>query len=156
LAESTFLRNWHSIDTKTDAEGRYTIHGMAAAKSNAVLFDTGPGRGYLHYYAAVDDSTGFAPVTLNVELQRGILIEGHLTDKDTGKPIRAHVWYRLLEKNDAIEKTPGYEWLPWGAWADDDTARTDADGRYRVTVLPGRGLLHIQAQTLNPTFYPPT
>jgi RNA polymerase sigma factor (sigma-70 family) len=155
VAESAFLRRWHAVETTTDEEGRYTLRGTAKAKDTVVLFDTKPGDGYLHYYAKADDTEAFAAVKLDVELQRGIVLEGRVTDKDSGKPVRAHVWYRPLADNDWEEKTPGYEWLAFGSWAEDDTATTGDDGRYRITVLPGRGLLHFQTQDLNPTEYPP-
>src|SRR5262249_4734253 len=147
---------WHSIETTTDTAGRYTLDGMAKSKDNVVLFDTPSDRGYLHFYAKLDDTDGFAPVTLDAELRRGVVVEGRLTDKDTGKPIRAHVFSHPLEKNELLEKTPGYDWQAFGAWPQDDSPRTDADGRYRLTALPGPGLLQIQSHDLNPTAYPPT
>jgi len=155
-AEASFLRQWHQVETTTDAGGRYTLRGTAAEKETVLLFDPPRGSEYLHYYAKAESNTAFGAKTFDVELRRGVVVEGRLTDKDTGRPVRAHVFYAPLEGNDFAEKTPGYEWLPWGASPTDDHAQTDDDGRYRLVVLPGPGVLHIQTWDLNATVYPPT
>ena len=156
VAEAEFLRRWHHVETTTDLAGRYSLRGLEAGKSSVVLFDAEPGRGYLHAYSEAPKPNDFGPSSLDMSLRRGVVVEGRVTDKETGKPIRANLWYRPLETNDFLAKTPGYEWLPFGAEAHDDTTQTDADGRYKLSVLPGPGLLHFQTHDLNPTVYPTT
>lgn len=156
MAEASFLRQWHAVETTTDADGKYTLMGTAPARETVVLFDPPPGRGYLHAYATAESRVEVAPKALDADLRRGVVVEGRLTDRDTGKPVRAHVFYRPLDGNAATETTPGYGWLPWGPTPRDDETRTDADGNYRLVVLPGPGLLHVQTWDLNPTVYPPT
>ena len=42
---------------------------------------------YVTIYVAVPDPPGIAPVSLEINLHKGIWIEGKVTDKETGKPV---------------------------------------------------------------------
>jgi RNA polymerase sigma factor (sigma-70 family) len=143
--ESAFFRRWVKVEAKTDREGRYTLDRLPKLKQHIVLVDPPAGSSHLHYFAEVRDAEGFKPITLNVDLQPAVLVTGRVTDKATGQPIRARVWYRPLQENEFEDRTPGYTIEGHGPWGTNDDALTDADGCYRVHVLPGAGLLHVQA-----------
>ena len=78
---------------------------------------------------------------IEIQVQRGIWIEGRVTHKQSGEPLSATVGYLALKKNPhALEKS-GLDW----DWI---TQRygTDSDGRYRVLGLPGPGVLLVTMQ----------
>jgi hypothetical protein len=118
---------------------------LPKVKQQIVLFGPPAGSGRLHYYAEVHDAEGFKPIALDIDLQPAVIVRGRVTDKATGKPVRARVWYRPLQGNGFEEQTPGY--TPDGAapWGEGDDGLTDKDGTFRVNALPGPGLLLVQA-----------
>ena len=143
--DSAFFRRWVRVEAKTDKDGRYTLDRLPKVKNHIVLVDPAAGSGYLNYFAEVHDAEGFKPIHLDVNLQPAVLVTGRITDKATGKPVRARVWYRPLQDNEFEDRTPGYTIEGHGPWANGDDQLTDADGVYRVNALPGPGLLHVQA-----------
>src|SRR5262249_9266108 len=77
------------------------------------------------------------PVTVDVELKRGVWIAGQITDKATGKPVPGGVQYFPLDGNPNLRDYPGFDgWPPGGAAAKED-------GSYRVLRLPGPGLVAV-------------
>jgi len=142
---SAFFRRSVKVETKTDANGRYTLDRLAKVKQHIVLFGPPAGSGRLHYYADVHDTAGFKPIPLDIELQPAVIVTGRVTDKDTGKPVRARVWYRPLQGNELEKRTPGYTPDGSAPWGEGDDGLTDKDGTYRVNALSGPGLLLVQA-----------
>jgi hypothetical protein len=135
-----------AVIANTDAVGRYRLDGLPKAAKRFVLFDPGAGSPLLHFYAAVPDTAGFAPVEVNVELHRGVVVTGRVTDRTTGRPVRADVYFGVLVTNEAIKTIPGLS-LAGGPIGGEESshAETDADGRYRLTVVPGPGVLCVRA-----------
>jgi hypothetical protein len=78
------------------------------------------------------------PVRVDFALKRGTWIRGRVTDKATGKPVRAKVRYAAFRDNPHLRGAPGF----------DGSARaaTRADGSFTVLGLPGRGLLAVKAE----------
>ena len=52
---------------------------------------------------------GLAPVVHDTELHRGVVVHGRVTDRSTGRPIRARVIYAPLMNNPHFDTTPGYD-----------------------------------------------
>jgi len=139
----------HPVEAVTDAQGRYRLDGLGKVAKRVLVFDPPAGSPHLYRFAEVTGAGGFEPLALDVELVRGVVVSGRLTDRVTGRPARGRVFYESLRVNDEYARTPGY------AFPRDDPhaphlARsvdgyTDVEGRYRVTVLPGPGVLFVQA-----------
>jgi hypothetical protein len=87
-----------------------------------------------------------AAVNGDVDLLRGVILTGRVTDEVTGAGAPSRVFYRPLEKNALLDRFPGYGPpdlpAPWHRGRD---TKTDLDGRYKVTVMPGAGVVHFQA-----------
>jgi RNA polymerase sigma factor (sigma-70 family) len=130
--------NTPSIQTTTDAQGRYRLTGMPKGKGNEILAVPGSDQPYLPVRAVAPDSSGLDPVTVDIEVKRAISIEGRLTDKRTGKPARGVVCYLALGSNPYVRDYPGYEPGPGVP-----TPNVGEDGRFRVTGLPGPGVLAV-------------
>jgi len=109
------------------------------------------GTPYVRRFVDIADTEGFQPITADTELFRGVIVSGRLTDKATGRSALGSVRYDALAINDLARNTPGYlhplivspstTWIP-----QIDSTITNAQGRYRMTVLPGAGLLLVQAR----------
>jgi hypothetical protein len=83
------------------------------------------------------DSPGLEPVTVDVELKRGVWIEGKIIDKVTGKPVRGAVQYIPMDGNPNMRDYPGF--AGWFL----SMARTEEGGSYRVVCLPGPGVVGV-------------
>jgi protocatechuate 3,4-dioxygenase beta subunit len=132
--------------TVTDQEGRFTLHGLAKAKAYILVADPDEGTEHLHRFASVADTDGFVPAKADIDLPRGIVLTGRVTNTVSGKPAPARVFYRPLQSNDELGKFPAYSPpelpAPWHRGRD---TKTDLDGNYRITVMPGPGVVHVQA-----------
>jgi hypothetical protein len=86
---------------------------------------------------------GQQPVKLDFQLLRGHWIEGRLTDQSTGKPLPGSVQFFTFADNPILKEA--------GRGRVDlrRLRRTDADGRYRVVALPGRGIVAAIADNMN-------
>jgi RNA polymerase sigma factor (sigma-70 family) len=125
------------VRTTTDAKGRYRLTGMPKGKGNIIRLVPGDDQPYPSVHAEVPDTPGLDPVTVDFELKRGIWVEGKLTDKVTGKSVKAYVDYFALHDNPNLRDHPGFDGTVPPLWG----VATKADGSYRVVGLPGPGLI---------------
>jgi protocatechuate 3,4-dioxygenase beta subunit len=132
-----FLRD--IVRTTTDAAGRFRLTGMPKGTGNRIVAVPGADQPYPARGMDVPDSPGLDPVTVDVDLRRGVWIEGKITDKVTGKPLKASVEYFAHSGNPNLRDYPGFD----GAIRPFEGARARADGSYRVAGLPGPGLVAV-------------
>ena len=124
------------IAATTDEEGRYRLVGLPKGRGNRVLVVPGKGQPYLPAGLEIPDKPGLEPVVFDISLTRGIVIEGRVTDKRTGEPLKAYVEYNVYRDNPRLSDAPGFgDARIWGQH------ETEPDGRFRVIGLPGRGLI---------------
>jgi hypothetical protein len=129
----------------TDAEGKYVLDGLHLGKKYVLLADPPPGAGPLHRFAACkDEALGAGPLRVDFDLPRGVVLTGKIKDRVTGKPVFGHVFYRPLWSNKWVEGHPDYVFLGIAPWYNDAEAWTE-DGRFKLTVPPGPGILHAHA-----------
>ncbi len=127
------------VQTTTDAEGRYRLTGLPKGEGNKIRLVPRDDQPYLSVHAIVPDTPGLDPVTVDFELTRGIWIEGGVTDKVTGKPVRGSVDYFALENNPNVRDHPGFDGTIPPVWGHE----TKQDGSFRVVGLPGPGLIAV-------------
>ncbi len=143
----------------TNARGEYLLDGLPGAKKYHLLIDPEAGAGSVHRFATLSNETaGFAALPADFELPRGVVVTGRITDKKTGKPIRAAVSCNPLESNKWLKEHPDYDAshpdydaiqcfeLGWNSA--DAQVKTDAEGRYKLTAVPGPGILHVRILSL--------
>jgi RNA polymerase sigma factor (sigma-70 family) len=138
---------WQPVETQTDAQGHYRLEGLAKAAQQLVTCDPGAGAPHMHRFDPLGDTDGFEPITHDVELYRGVVVTGQVTDRSTGRPVRASVVYAPLITNGNFSTTPGYAAprTKMSLWIDSREMVTGADGRFRLTALPGPGALFVRA-----------
>src|SRR5262249_42717396 len=101
------------LQATTDTEGRYRLTGMPKGKGNELLVVPAGDLPYVAVSVKVPDSPGLEPMTLDVELKRGVWIEGKITDRATGKPVPgAGVQYFSLGTNPHLPDYPGFDGTP--------------------------------------------
>ena len=120
-------------NTRTDAEGHYRLVGLPT-EGRVSVFATAKGRPYLgQKVTRTIESAGAEPVTIDVELPRGVVMRGRITDAATGKPVRGRVAYLPFSDNPYLSAAPGFSGDA-GVW-------TDRDGSYETIGLPGPAVL---------------
>ncbi|HEV3261593.1 MAG TPA: sigma-70 family RNA polymerase sigma factor [Gemmataceae bacterium] len=126
------------LRTFTDKDGSYRLTGMPKGDGNILRASPPEGQPYLMALKSVPAGRGLDSVTVDFRLKRGVWIEGKVTDKATGKPVRARVEYFVFEDNPHRREAPG---LTTDSYLEN---RAD-DGTFRVVALPGRGMIGARA-----------
>ncbi len=130
-----------SSSTLTDEDGRYELLVPPGLQGLAVLAQPQNGQTYFAAAARPPNTPNQAPLTADFELVGGIPLRGRVTDQTTGKPPkRAVVEYYPLFPNAHSSVLSRLEHLQAAS-----SAAIQADGSYRLTVLPGPGVLLVAA-----------
>lgn len=138
-------RKLQELTTVTDDDGRYEVSGLPRRRGNrlSVAFSDQPYLAAEHLTVPRASSSG--PTTFDVSFKRGVWVSGVVTDQQTGEPVKGRLCYTPFANNEFINQHPRYsngirrmlEHFPSG--------ETDADGKYRILVLQGRGVVCFQA-----------
>jgi RNA polymerase sigma factor (sigma-70 family) len=126
--------------TSTDADGRYTIHGVGRRRKVGIsVID--PRYALENIDVQTDDAPGAKAVTTSLQPAR--IFTGRVTDADSGKPIA----YARLEFRTAAGRSAGSRRLFRLT-----KFQADADGRYRANPSPGERF-DISARPANGSIY---
>jgi beta-lactamase regulating signal transducer with metallopeptidase domain len=122
------------LKTTTDQAGRYRLTSIPLNSELVTSVPDGPA--YLQSIQHLDSKPADTMIVLDFALKRGVLARGRITDKRTGKPIRANLDYFILEDNPHFKEYPSYGTIRVGM-----PFQCDEDGNYKIVVIPGRGIL---------------
>jgi beta-lactamase regulating signal transducer with metallopeptidase domain/protocatechuate 3,4-dioxygenase beta subunit len=141
-----------SLKTRTDAEGRFHLAGLPKGPGNKLLIVPNDVQPYFMQDVAVPDPPGIGAIPIEINLHKGIWIEGKLTDKETGSPV-AGAWFHYLPflDNKFVRATPefrGGSHTPGFGYQ--DRYQSKADGSYRLVGLPGRAIVGAVVYTGKP------
>lgn len=131
--------------TTTGPDGRFRLVGMPKGAGNELCVLPPDDQPYLIAEADVPDPAGLAPVEVEVGLIRGVWITGRVTDP-SGKPVYGRLHYLPYLDNPAAAALFGgrdTDSLPGAALAQHHY-KTDAEGRFRLVGLPGRGIVGVE------------
>jgi RNA polymerase sigma factor (sigma-70 family) len=126
----------------TDKEGKFQLDSLPAGLLETSTFGLPvlaiPPRDqpYLVGFKEVRPGLGLKVQTLDFELKRGVWVEGKVTNKDTGKPVRAHIVYHVSPNNPHRQDAADFARFPS---LPNELYPAAADGSFRVPVLPGPG-----------------
>jgi RNA polymerase sigma factor (sigma-70 family) len=132
---------------RTDREGRYRLSSARgphySGEEKAILMAFPPeGEPYCNMQKEFQWPKGAVKHTLDLELPRGVLVRGKVTDESTGKPVEgAQVRYfaQLDNPNVKAEENGPYNFANGR-----DMTATDADGIFRIAARPGAGYLLVE------------
>jgi RNA polymerase sigma factor (sigma-70 family) len=135
---------WPTPSTVTDKDGRFTLRGLSKSRAYIIVADPDEGTPHLHRFGYLEDTPAFEPITTTLTLPRGIVLTGRATDAKTGAGVASRVFYRPLLNSDQVPD--GYDPpdlpAPWH-WGRD--THTGLDGRYKITIAAGAGVVNFQA-----------
>src|SRR5262249_3055135 len=80
------------------------------------------------------------PIKQDIELAHGVVVTGRILDKSTGKGVQGGVRFAPLPDNKFFGKKPGYD----GYRRDRTMIGSDAEGNFRIVIIPGPGVLMAQ------------
>ncbi len=138
------------IRTETDAQGRYRLIGLP--KEGAVGHQLAVYPPIDRPYFVTDDiavpaSPGLEPVKFDIALRRATWATGTVKDVKTGKPVaNVLIDYFPMLSNERAKDYPNFDPKISGSVAVKTHHRTDREGRFRVTVLHGRGVITARAE----------
>ena len=122
------------LSARTDAAGRFRLEGMPVGPDNLVLIRPPGDQPYLPAVVEVDTSSGKGPVKQEVQVRRGVWVEGRVTEAKTGRPLVASIDVFSPTSNPQRARYASYRMMIAG-----QLHRTDSNGRFRVPAIPGRG-----------------
>ncbi|MEX0679502.1 MAG: hypothetical protein WD063_20680 [Pirellulales bacterium] len=126
------------VRTATDARGRYRLSGLPIGE-NRIMALPPPSEPHMPSRSPAVTSLNEESITVDFELKRGVWIRGRVTDGASGEPLRAWVEYFAFLDNPNFKEASGLR----GAQL--VKIMTDADGRFAVRGLPGRGMVGVLA-----------
>src|SRR5262249_31330872 len=133
----------NGVYAKTDAEGCYKLVGLPKAPGCTVtFFHADKEMAFLGITKPVPEAEGLTPIAVDIDMVRGVVITGRVTDKETGKPVPGSVRYVPLAGNKEVGKLPGTDVHSDGAM----TYPPDKEGHFRIVAPPGLGIVMFQVE----------
>ena len=141
-----------TLKTRTDAEGRFRLAGFPKGDGNKLLIVPNDDQPYFMREVAIPDPQGLGAIPVEIDLHRGIWIEGKLTDKATGAPVAgAFLHYLPFLDNKSVQAAPEFRGGVYRAgYCYQDRYQSKADGTYRLVGLPGRAIVGAVVYTGKP------
>jgi hypothetical protein len=124
------------LQAKTDARGRYEIHGAHKAKKYLLEVEADAAAGYMASQVQADDTTGYEPITVDIPVKKGVIITGKVLDQATGKSVPGFALAGVLVKNPFAKVYPEFNSSRLGK-----LNLTADDGAFRIVTIPGPVLL---------------
>lgn len=121
-------------ESRTDAQGRYELHGIRKTKRYLLVAFDEAVRGYVNSIVWADDTAGYQPITADLRVKTGVIITGKVIDGGTGKPIRGFAWPAVLAGNPFVKDYPKFR-ESLGLWS--NLVSSDDNGVFRVATIPG-------------------
>ena len=123
---------------KTDAQGRYEIHGVRKAKRYMLEVGDDPSAGYVACRVWAEDTAGYDPITADISVKKGVIVTGKVIDGTTGKPIPGFAQADVLHDNPFIKQ---YNYTHPRAITGNPGYAVAEDGNFRLVTIPGPVLL---------------
>jgi hypothetical protein len=131
-----------AVEATSDAQGRYEVRGLPTSSGFKLFTQAPEGQPYVNFgFVSPASEPKPGPFRYDIALKRGVLVEGRLTDKASGAPVRGSVSYHALPGNPHLDEYPNFK-----RGSQETRVLSGLDGRFAIPALPGRGLIAARAQ----------
>ncbi len=137
------LHNGRGQVQTTDAQGRFRFEGMPAT-GRVHIKSSVEDQPYVASSASFDEAQPMAPIRADITLKRGTWVEGQVTDRARGNGVPAIVGYYARTDNPHLKDFPDAQFFN-RVIPHQPEVLTEDDGRYRIAVPPGGGMLTVKA-----------
>jgi hypothetical protein len=133
------------LQSVTDAQGLYKLNGFPKGSGNGLSVNPNDDQPYFSREEGIEDTPGLGPITLNVDLHRGVWVTGKVTDKATGQPVAARICYTTYLDNEHTFKIPAFHREGGMGHLEGSQLRYESksDGTYRVVAVPGKAVIGV-------------
>ena len=142
------VRSWESGSSTSDAQGRFRLTGQPMNTEHRIEVVV-EGQTYIKVVKKIRIPQAWSRSSSTSSLRRGLILEGKVTNRANGRPVRAVVQYYPFRDNPHLKEYPDASFFD-NALVDEAEFRTDENGHFRAVVLPGGGILAVR--TLDPTY----
>jgi RNA polymerase sigma factor (sigma-70 family) len=125
--------------TVSDSRGHYRLTGLPKLAEYRLHAMPSGESWLLQRLVRVPDKAGVGPIHFDIELARGVVVNGRVLDRATGKGVKAGIRFVPLPDNSYFGK-PGYDSYRYERLMNP----TGEDGRFHLAILPGSGVLMAQ------------
>ena len=125
----------------SDPQGHYRLDGMPKGEGNRILAVPNDDQPYFLREFNVPSGPELQTVKFDLELHRGTWISGRVTDKSTGKPVHAEMFYVPWPDNPNVTGFTEFRTLVASGRGELPKRTTDQNGIYKIVGAPGRGLV---------------
>ena len=139
----THLASNRVLRTVSDSERRFELAGMPKGEGNVILANPRDGQPYLMQNVDVPNQVGLGPVDVDIELHRGVVIKGRVTDKKTGEPVIARLHYLPFLENKFAQAAIEFD-ENQNAHGFQTRYESKPDGTYELVGLPGRAIVGVE------------
>jgi hypothetical protein len=122
-----------SIRTTTDVLGHYRLTGLPVRQPIELRVDLAEGMPYRPSSQELTDTSGIDPARCDFKLERGVVVQGKISDRSNGEPVAAVVEYRPTLDNPNLRSPDQIELF--------EPVSTHPDGSFTLVALPGPGLV---------------
>lgn len=126
-----------------DANGRFRLNGLPKQPNYWLQTEPGGSGPWMGTAARLDDTEGLRTLKVELTVARGVVVTGRVIDRTTGKGVPSQVRSAPLPDNKFANK-PGYDLYRHPA----QNTPTDAEGRFRLVIVPGPSVLLVQASAV--------
>lgn len=137
------------LTTRTDERGEYVLAGVPKASENSrgVRIGVMPPQDmpYFDFDEVLPKVASLETIEFDIQLTRGIWIEGQAIDGTSGQPIRGTAAYYPSLENEHAKSHEAFDRRMHTVGYGDGRA-TDQQGRFRIPALPGAGAVRFVAE----------
>ncbi len=131
-----------SLKTRTNGDGRFRLAGFPMGVGNMLLVVPNDDQPYFMREVAIPNPQGLGAIPVEVELHKGIRIEGKVTDKETGSPVAgAFLHYLPFLDNTFVKAAPEFLGGLVNGSSYQNRYLSKSDGTFSLVALPGRAIV---------------
>ncbi len=144
MTVATLVNNLGYAYAVADANGRFRLEGLAKLPKYWLQTEPSGVGPWMGTATTVPDGEGLRTLKVELTVARGVVVTGRVIDRATGKGVPSQVRSVPLPENKYWNK-PGYDLYRYPS----QSTPTDADGCFRLVVVPGPSVLLVQASAVD-------